>query len=109
MVAINGNLSDFHHNGRSVIGVTFTSGLKMIYKPKDLGSEEAYFQLLAWLNEQQVPLQFKLLQVLNRSTHGWVEYVEHLPCEDLQAGKRYYQRAGMLLCLLYPERMHLIY
>ncbi|MDZ8259870.1 type 2 lanthipeptide synthetase LanM family protein [Nostoc sp. ChiQUE01b] len=101
VVAIHGNLSDFHHNGRSVIGVTFASGLKIIYKPKDLGSEEAYFQLLGWLNEQQIPLQFKLLQVLNRSTHGWVEYVEHLPCEDLQAAKRYYQRAGMLLCLLY--------
>ncbi|MBD2449030.1 type 2 lantipeptide synthetase LanM [Nostoc sp. FACHB-152] len=101
VIAVNGNLSDFHHNGRSVIQVAFASGLKVVYKPKDLGSEEAYFQLLAWLNEQQIPLKFKVLQVLNRSTHGWVEYVEYLPCEDLSAAKRCYQRAGMLLCLLY--------
>ena len=30
-----------------------------------------------------------------------MEYVEHLPCEDEAAAQRFYQRAGMLLCLLY--------
>jgi type 2 lantibiotic biosynthesis protein LanM len=43
----------------------------------------------------------RLLQVLDRSTYGWVEYVEHLPLSDHQAATRYYQRAGMLLGILY--------
>lgn len=101
VVAIEPGLCDLHEDGRSVIAVTFASNLKLIYKPKDCGSEEAYFQLLAWLNERGVPLPFKLLKVLNRSTHGWVEYVRHLPCKDKQAAVRYYQRAGMLLSVLY--------
>lgn len=101
VVTIEPGLSDLHQHGRSVFAVTFSSGLKLIYKPKDLGLEEAYFKLLGWLNEQKVLLPFKLLQVLNRSTYGWVEYVEHLPCPDKQAAQHYYQRAGMLLCLLY--------
>ncbi|MBN3880134.1 MULTISPECIES: type 2 lanthipeptide synthetase LanM family protein [unclassified Nostoc] len=101
VVTIESGLSDLHEDGRSVIAVTFASGLKLIYKPKDCASEEAYFQLLAWLNERGVPLPFKLVQVLNRSTHGWVEYVRHLPCKDKQTAVRYYQRAGMLLSVLY--------
>ncbi len=101
VVAVQPNLSDRHNKGKTVIALTFASGLKLIYKPRDLGIEATYFQLLAWLNEQEIPLPFKILRVLNRSTHGWVEYVEHLPCPDKQAAKRYYQRAGMLLCLLY--------
>jgi type 2 lantibiotic biosynthesis protein LanM len=101
VVAIKPFLSDLHSQGRSVVLVTFNSGLKLVYKPKDLGLEVAYFQLLSWLNEHGVPLAFKSLQVINRLTHGWVEYVEHLPCEDEEAAERYYQRAGMLLCLLY--------
>lgn len=101
VVTIHAGLSDLHENGRSVIAITFASGLKLIYKPKDLGLEEAYFQLLNWFNERGIPLPFKLLQVVNRSTYGWVEYVEHLPCPDQLAAVRYYQRAGMLLCLLY--------
>ena len=44
---------------------------------------------------------FEVLEVLDRSTHGWVEFVEHLPCRDHDEARRYYERAGMLLCLFY--------
>jgi len=101
VTAIRPGLSDSHHNGRSVMAVTFASGLKLIYKPKDLGLEEAYFKLLAWFNKQKAPLPFKLLKVINHSTYGWVEYVEPLPCKNKQEARRYYQLAGMLLCMVY--------
>jgi type 2 lantibiotic biosynthesis protein LanM len=91
-----------------VIGVGFTSGLKLIYKPKDLGLDVAYFKLLDWCNQHFIEtgsfasLQpFKLLKVLNRSNYGWVEVVEYLPCQNQEEIKHYYQRAGQLLCLLY--------
>jgi type 2 lantibiotic biosynthesis protein LanM len=99
--AVESALSDPHNNGRTAIAVKFTSGLKLIYKPKDLGTEQAYFNLLAWFNDRGSPLPFKLLQVLNRSTHGWVEFVEHLPCQNQEEAKRYYQRGGMLLCVIH--------
>jgi type 2 lantibiotic biosynthesis protein LanM len=101
VVAIKLGLSDLHQNGRSVIELTFDSGLKLIYKPKDLALEVAYFELLNCLNEKDVPQKFKLLKIISRSDYGWVEYVEHSPLKDKQAAVRYYQRAGMLLCLLY--------
>jgi type 2 lantibiotic biosynthesis protein LanM len=103
VVAIEPALSDLHNRGRSVAVLTFASGQKLIYKPKDLGMEVAYFQFLHWLNKQgaKVLLPLKVLKVLNRSTYGWVEYVQHLPCKDKAAAQRYYQRAGMLLCLTY--------
>lgn len=101
VVSIKTGLSDRHNNGRSVMEVTFASGLKLIYKPKDLYLEQAYFKLLAWLNQQGLPLEFKLLNVLNRSTYGWVEFVDTLPCKDEEEIRRYYQRAGTMLCLVY--------
>ncbi|MBW4509343.1 MAG: type 2 lantipeptide synthetase LanM family protein [Scytonematopsis contorta HA4267-MV1] len=101
VVEIKLGLSDLHQEGRSVIELTFDSGLKLIYKPKSLGLEVAYFELLNWLNDKDVPHQLKVLKIINRSNYGWVEYVEHLPLKDKQAAVRYYQRAGMLLCLLY--------
>jgi len=94
-------LSDLHNQGRSAIALTFASGLKLIYKPKDLGLDEAWCKLLAWLNQHGIPLPFKLVRALNRSTYGWVEFVDYQPCQDLDAARRYYQRAGMLLCLVY--------
>ncbi|MFB2880641.1 type 2 lanthipeptide synthetase LanM family protein [Floridanema aerugineum] len=99
VVAIKPDLSDYHYNGRSVMAVTFASGLKLIYKPKEISLEQAYFKLLSWLNEQGFFLHFKLVRILNRSTYGWVEFIENLPCRDKEEGKRYYQRSGALLCL----------
>ncbi|MCG6136864.1 MAG: type 2 lantipeptide synthetase LanM family protein [Nostoc sp. LLA-1] len=101
VVAIQLNISDLHNRGRSVIALTFASGLKLMYKPRGLGLEAAYFQLLAWCNQQLISLPFKLVKVIDCKSHGWMEYVEHLPCEDEAAAQRYYQRAGMLLCLVY--------
>ncbi|NMG05527.1 type 2 lanthipeptide synthetase LanM family protein [Brasilonema sp. UFV-L1] len=101
VVRVKPALSDSHNQGRTAIALTFDSGLKLIYKPKDLGIEEAYFQFLSWLNQHSGLLPFKLLKVINRSTYGWVECVDHLPCSDKEELERYYQRAGMLLCLVY--------
>lgn len=101
VATIQTSLSDPHHRGRFVLSVNFESGLKLIYKPKDLGLDLAYNDLLNWCNQQGTPLPFKVLKVINCQDYGWVEYVEHLPCENETAAQRFYQRAGILLCLLY--------
>lgn len=101
VVAVQTDLSDHHNNGRSVMAIKFASGLKLIYKPKNLSLEQAYFKLLAWLNHQSIPLSFKLLKVINRSTYGWAEFVETSPCKNQEEARLYYQRAGVLLCLVY--------
>ncbi len=101
VATIKTGLSDPHNGGRTVMILTFDTGTKVVYKPKDIGIDVAYFQLLDWFNCQNALLPFKILQVLNCGTHGWVEYVEQLPCDDLAAAKRFYQRAGILLCLVH--------
>jgi type 2 lantibiotic biosynthesis protein LanM len=101
VVAIAPFLSDRHHNGRSITAATFASGLKLVYKPKDIALESAYVKLLAWLNEHGVRLPFKLFKVINRLAYGWVEFVEALPCKNKEEVRRYYYRAGQLLCMTY--------
>jgi len=77
VVELEASLSDPHGGGRSVIALTFASGRKVVYKPKNIGTEAAYHRLLTWLNERGAPLPFKFLKVLDCSTYGWVEFVEH--------------------------------
>ena len=47
IVAVETGLSDPHDGGRTVISVEFSAGLKIIYKPRSLGVERAYFDFLA--------------------------------------------------------------
>jgi type 2 lantibiotic biosynthesis protein LanM len=127
VVALKPSLSDPHNGGRSVIALTFDTGLQLVYKPKNLELDAAFYKLLDWCNAPihsfpggkpgerdprgsaspplpafpTAPLPFKVLQFLNRSTYGWVEYVKSLPCEDEAAAQRFYQRSGMLLCLIH--------
>jgi len=101
VVVIESDLSDRHRQGHTVMAVTFASGVKLVYKPRNLAGEAAYFQFLDWLNRQGAPLPFKLLTVLNRQTHGWVEFVQPQACQDLAAVPRYYERSGWLLSVLY--------
>ncbi len=104
VTTIQTSLSDPHNQGRTVFLLAFDSGLKLVYKPKDLGLEVAWNQFLTWCNHHSQLLDFKVLQVLNREDYGWVEFVEHLPCTDADAVDRFYQRAGMLSCLIYVLR-----
>ncbi|WP_424100627.1 type 2 lanthipeptide synthetase LanM family protein [Moorena producens] len=99
--AIETSLSNPHHGRRSVLALTFSSGIKVVYKPKDLGLDLAFNQLLDWCNHQEISLAFKLTKILNRQGYGWVEFIEQQPCENQAAVQRFYHRAGMLLSLLH--------
>ena len=101
VVAIETGLSDPHRGGRTVSVLTFRAGRKLVYKPKDLGTEQAFSQLLAWLNARGTPLAYKVPRVLPRGNYGWVEHVPHLPCVTSEEARRFYLRAGQLLSLLY--------
>ena len=97
-------LSDPHNRGRSVISVKFDTELKLIYKPKCLSPDVSFYQFQDWCNKHSTHLKFKFPQILDCSTYGWMEYVETLPCADKQEARNFYQRSGMLLCLIHVVR-----
>lgn len=101
VVACQCNLSDVHHQGKSVIIVTFNTRLKIVYKPRDLSLEIAFYQLVDWCNERSQLPTLPTLKLLNYGTHGWSEYVVTLPCENEAEVKRFYQRSGISICLVH--------
>jgi len=94
------SLSD-RHGGRAVLGVTFASGLKLAYKPRDMALERCYFELLAWLNAQGAPVDQRVLQIIERRGYGWAEWVESEPCGNEKDVRDYFRRGGALQCLFY--------
>ena len=101
VVTISPVLSDMQRGGRRVIGVTFANGLRLIYKPTDLGIDVAYNAFLTWLNDHGAPVDLRPLRVLDFGTHGWIEYVTADGCAARAAVECYYRRTGALVCLVY--------
>jgi hypothetical protein len=80
-IAVETGLSDPHDDGRTVISVEFSSGLKLIYKPISLGVERAYFDFVAWINRFDALLPFRILKILDRGDYGWsnMSNTDHAP------------------------------
>jgi type 2 lantibiotic biosynthesis protein LanM len=92
---------DRHHCGRAVLIAHFRSGLCLVYKPKPMAVEVHFHQLLAWLNERGAEPGFRTLRVIDRGQHGWVEFVRGEPCRSVAEVRRFYQRQGAYLAVLY--------
>lgn len=95
-------LSDRHNGGGTVIEVRFEGGPNCLYKQRSCKTDLEFNNFLSWLNENSQPsLSFRTYGVLERPTHGWTEKVSVRPCVDPQQVRRYFERAGMLIAVLY--------
>lgn len=101
LVALQGGAGDTHRGGRSVIVAYFSSGFKLVYKPRSLATDVHFQQLLTWINQQGNHPPFRTLKILNRDSYGWVEFVTPKTCTSEEEIHHFYQRQGGYLALLY--------
>nr|WP_315491349.1 type 2 lanthipeptide synthetase LanM [uncultured Rhodoferax sp.] len=98
---IEGNLSDPHQGGRSVMRLHFTSGLRLIYKPRSVALDLAYNNLLDWLDNHGAPYPLRKPVYLARAEYAWVEQIDHSPCRSQDELLHFCNAAGALLCVSY--------
>lgn len=94
-------LSDPHRGGRRVFRLDFASGCSLIYKPRSLGLEAAWSTWVAQCNRAGLTPHLRAAAVLDRATHGWMEYVRAAPCQSEAELEHHHERSGMQLALLY--------
>lgn len=101
LTSIHGGAGDSHNDGRSVHVLTFSLGHRLVYKPRSLQVEVCFQKLLQWLNDRGNFPPFRTLNVVDRGTYGWVEFVHAASCQGEGEVKRFYERQGAYLALLY--------
>ncbi|MGH9850331.1 MAG: type 2 lanthipeptide synthetase LanM family protein [Blastocatellia bacterium] len=101
LTQVDGGMGDTHRGGRSVLVARFSSGFRVVYKPRPMAVDVHVQELLAWLNDQGAPQPFRTLKVLDRGSYGWVEFVVAKTCESPDEVRRFYERQGAYLALLY--------
>src|SRR5262249_29062372 len=101
LVALDAAAGDRHRGGRSVVIAKFSSGFRVVYKPRSLAVDIHFQELLAWLNVRSDHSSFHTLKILNCGAHGWVEFIEARGCASPDELRRFYERQGGYLALLY--------
>ncbi len=96
-----GGISDSHNHGQGVIFLNFESGLKLIYKPKNLELEQAWSELIRWLNIKGLAPPMKPLDVIAKGSYGWVAFIEASDCTSGQDVSDFYMRIGALIGIIY--------
>jgi type 2 lantibiotic biosynthesis protein LanM len=92
---------DTHRHGRSVLIARLESGLQLVYKPRSIAVDEHFQDFIRWANQKGAGPQLRTLKILNRETHGWVEFANTAGCQSHEEVGRFYERQGEYLAILY--------
>lgn len=97
---------DSHAHGRSVSVLTFASGRRLVYKPRDISCEAAFEKIAAYVNGT-AGTELPAAGTLVRDGYGYVEYIR---AEDVSEGSERFMRScgalGAVLYLLDARDMH---
>ena len=99
--AVSADLGDHHGNGRSVRVLLFASGARVVYKPRSLAVGRHWNALLEWAGAHEFAPGFRTVRLVDRGEYGWMEFVAARPCRSLEEVRRFYERQGGYLALLY--------
>jgi type 2 lantibiotic biosynthesis protein LanM len=95
------SLSDPHEGGRSVCILHFQNLTKLVYKPKNINVDKAYYDFLNYYNQSNPDTKFRIIQMICRNEYGWVEYVENQEILEEESLEKYYTYAGKQLAIFY--------
>lgn len=99
VVAVGKGLSDRHDDGRQVRVLTFASGLRLVYKPREVDLEWAFGEWLEQLRRRGLALAPHAPRILRRSGWGWVELVGQEALASAEQAADYHRRAGALVAV----------
>lgn len=99
--SIQSGLSDPHNFGRTVKIISFINGEKIVYKPKNLGPDKAWEDLIDSLNAINPPVNLKACKILAFKDYGWTEYHSNDSCKDASGINSFYFRSGAQLAIFY--------
>lgn len=94
-------LGDAHADGRHVFGLTFASGDRLAYKPRDIGPEHWFDSLVAWSNDAGTLPELRRVRSLPRGEYGWMEWIDSESCGSRAEAGKFYRRVGVLTAFLY--------
>ncbi|MEO1370819.1 MAG: type 2 lanthipeptide synthetase LanM, partial [Acidobacteriota bacterium] len=98
---VEAGLGDRHGGGRTVVTLTFDSGVRAVYKPRSLALDVVFQELLGWLGDRGVEPRLRTTGVIDAGDRGWMEFVSPSECATEAEVERFYARQGVYLALLF--------
>lgn len=101
LTALTAGAGDVHRHGRSVIVVEFSSGTRIVYKPRPLTVDQHFYELVEWINARGQEPPLRAVRTISVGDHGWAEFAANTPCSTQDEVARFYDRFGAYLAILH--------
>lgn len=100
------DLGDTHQEGKTVNILTFKSGTKLVYKPKELEILNSYNNLIDYINKNRSNNLLDLVKLRNLVFDSFCleEFVENIGCTNINEIKNFYKRLGQSTAIMYLLR-----
>lgn len=99
VVALEVGWSDPHEGGRRAASIAFRCGLDVVYKPRPVLLEAAWFDLLDRLRQTGMPDLPPAALVVPADGYGWMERIRVAPVESAAEVAAWFRCAGTLAAL----------
>ena len=99
VVRVRAGLSDRHGGGRRVVGLEFESGVRVVYKPRNVGMDVAFAELCRWLRQEGLEVAPRAMDVVPRDGYGWTTFIEQEDLVTEAEARAYFRHAGSLMCI----------
>lgn len=101
LTVLTAGAGDLHRHGRSVIVAEFSSGTRIVYKPRPLTVDKHFQELVEWINARGQDPPLRAVRTISVRDHGWAEFVANTPCATQDEVTRFYDRFGAYLAILH--------
>lgn len=97
------SFGDSHNGGKTVAVITFTSGEKLVIKPRNMILEQRFNEFINEINQivGKELLDLRYAKVHSSKDFGWMEFIEYKDCDSQKQVENFYKRIGQYLCILY--------
>ena len=99
IVNVTGEISDLHQKGKSVLILVFDGNRKLVYKPRSLEIDVAWEEFLAYFKTEKSSV--KAPHAVDYGDYGFIEFIEHKPCQSRSELETHFYNAGSLMALLF--------
>lgn len=100
LCSLEGNLSDAHNRGKSVLRLGLRSGITLFYKPRSMAVDRAWQEFARRLAQSGFPTRLAAPPVLDRGTYGYAREIAGEAPLDEKGIREYYRNAGGLCCVV---------
>lgn len=101
LLTIKAGFSDPHNNFQTVAILEFENNFKIVYKPRNMDIDQAFYNFLIYLGIESSEFNIKIPRFISSKNHSWCEFFSSQKLTSKKNYENYYYTMGVYLAIFH--------